>query len=310
LKKVCVVLGLLLSGALPARSQSAVSSDPVLVGAGDIANCKDLSGAETTAKLLDNIPGVVFTLGDHAYPDGTASQFTDCYAPTWGRHKARTRPSIGNHDYHTPHAAGYFAYWGNAAGDPQKGYYSYELGAWHVVVINSNCQEVGGCDAGSPQERWLRSDLQAHPATCTLAYWHHPMFSSGAKPQHARHLELKPLWQALYDANADLVLNGHEHNYERFAPQDPDGKPDTARGVREIVVGVGGKDFDPLTLPQPNSEVRGDGVLGVLKLTLHAKSYDWDFVPAPGAPFSDHGTATCHVPITVKGGVVAGSQHP
>ena len=270
------------------------SPDVVLVGAGDIAQCADLSGAEATAKLLDGIPGIVFTLGDHAYPDGRPEEFANCYDRTWGRHKARTHPTPGNHDYHTPGAAGYYAYWGPAAGDPRQGYYSYEAGAWHVVVINSNCDAIGGCAAGSTQEQWLRADLAAHPAPCTLAYWHHPMISSGVKPSHALHPEMKPIWRALYDAGAELVINGHEHNYERFAPQDPEGRPDAARGIREIVVGVGGKDFDALVKPQPNSEVRNDSAFGVLKLTLHPKSYDWEFVPVSGATFRDAGSGVCH----------------
>jgi hypothetical protein len=175
-----------------------------------------------------------------------------------------------------------------------QGYYSYEAGAWHIVVLNSNCAEVGGCQAGSPQERWLRADLQAHPAGCTLAYWHHPLFSSGTNPSHARHPEMRPMWQALYEAGAELVLNGHEHNYERFAPQDPDGHPDPKRGIREIVVGVGGRHFHPLLEPTPNSEARSDKALGVLKLTLHPTSYDWEFVPVVDRSFRDTGTGVCH----------------
>jgi hypothetical protein len=275
-------------------ASSAPAADAVLVGAGDIAHCPDLTGAQATAKLIDDIPGTVIALGDLAYPDGRAIDFANCYEPTWGRHKARTRPSLGNHEYHTPHAAPYFAYWGDRAGEPDKGYYSYEAGAWHVVVLNSNCDEIGGCQAGSPQERWLRDDLKSHPSACTLAYWHHPLFSSGVKPSHARHPELRPLWQALYDAGAELVLNGHEHNYERFAPQDPEGRPDPERGIREIVVGVGGKDFDDLVTPTPNSEIRSDRAFGVIKLTLHATSYEWEFVPAPGRTFTDSGSGRCH----------------
>jgi hypothetical protein len=269
------------------------SADVVLVGAGDIAVCSDLSGAEATAKLLDGIPGIVFTLGDLAF-NGRSEDFANCYDPTWGRHKARTRPSLGNHDYSTPKAAGYFAYWGDKAGDPDKGYYSYEAGAWHVVVVNSNCGEVGGCEAGSAQEQWLRADLEAHPAHCTLAYWHHPLFSSGVKPSHALHTEMRPIWQALYEAGAELVVNGHEHNYERFGPQAPDGALDPLRGIREIVAGVGGRNLKPLAEPTPNSEIRSDKVFGVLKLTLHAGSYDWEFLPVPGQTFTDSGTGVCH----------------
>jgi acid phosphatase type 7 len=270
------------------------SADVVLVGAGDIAVCSDLSGAEATAKLLDAVPGIVFTLGDLAYPDGRPEDFANCYDPTWGRHKARTRPSLGNHDYHTAGAAGYFGYWGATAGDPDKGYYSYDAGTWHIVVINSNCDHVGGCQAGSPQEQWLRTDLEAHPTRCTLAYWHHPLFSSGVKPSHALHPEMRPIWRALYEAGAELIVNGHEHNYERFAPQDPDGAPDPARGIREIVAGVGGRSYDALVEPKPNSEIRSDRAFGVLKLTLRAGSYDWEFLPVAGQTFTDSGHGTCH----------------
>jgi hypothetical protein len=297
---IALAVGLVLAQASTPATKVATAADPpaaadvVLVGAGDIAFCADLSGAEATARLIDAIPGVVFTLGDHAYPDGRPEEFGSCYGPTWGRHKARTRPSLGNHDYHTPHAAGYFGYWGEIAGDPSKGYYSYEAGTWHVVVINSNCTEVGGCEPGSPQERWLREDLSAHPSDCALAYWHHPLFSSGIKPSHALHPEMRAIWQALYAAGAELVINGHEHNYERFAPQDPEGNPDPARGIRQIIAGVGGRDFHPLSTPMANSEVRSDSAFGVLKLTLHPKSYDWEFVPVAGQSFRDAGSGSCH----------------
>jgi hypothetical protein len=275
-----------------ALSRDAV--DVVLVGAGDIADCRNLGGAEATAKLLDRIPGTVVAFGDLGCPNGSRADFEHCYDPTWGRHRARTRPSLGNHEYQTAHAAGYFDYWGDKAGDRDKGYYSYEAGAWHVVVINSNCDEIGGCQEGSPQERWLRADLQAHPTTCTLGYWHHPLFSSGMKESHAIHPEMRPIWRALYEAGAELVLNGHEHNYERFAPQDPDGKPDPERGIRQIVVGVGGRSFHPLPKSTANSEVRSDQTFGVLKLTLHPKSYDWEFVPVADRTFTDSGTGVCH----------------
>jgi hypothetical protein len=278
----------------PSQTSATTADDAVVVAAGDVAICSDLSGAQATAQLLEKIQGTVAVLGDLAYSNGTAKEFEDCYAPTWGRFKDRTRPAAGNHDYHTRHAEGYFAYFGPAAGEPGKGYYSYEAGAWHVVVINSNCSEVGGCEVGSPQEQWLRQDLAAHPAACTLAYWHHPRFSSGIKPSHALHPEMTPIWQALYDGGAEVVLNGHEHNYERFAPQDPTGKADPARGIRQFTVGTGGKDFDPLGNPFPNSEVRNWDTFGVLKLTLHPRSYDWEFIPVADKTFHDSGTGVCH----------------
>jgi acid phosphatase type 7 len=275
----------------PRFVQSPNTAEAVLVGAGDIADCADLSGAEATAKLLDGIPGTVFTAGDNAYEGGTAEQFAKCYDPTWGRQKGRTRPSVGNHDFHSGGATPYFNYFGAAAGDPAKGFYSYELGTWHIVVLNSECAEVGGCQLGSVEEKWLRDDLKSHPAACTLAYWHKPLFSSGAK--HGNDPEVKAFWQDLYEARAAVVINGHDHDYERFAPQNPEGKPDAARGIREIVAGTGGKNHRPFKTPLPTSEVRNADTYGVLKLTLHAKSYDWEFVPEAGKAFRDSGSGSC-----------------
>jgi hypothetical protein len=262
------------------------STDPVFVGAGDIADC-GLTSDEATSKLLDSIPGTVFTVGDNAYPYGTADEFAKCYASSWGRHKSRTRPVPGNHDYATGNASGYFGYFGASAGDPTKGYYSYGVGAWHIIALNSEIA-VG---AGSKQEQWLRADLAAHPAMCTLAYWHKPRFSSGP---HNNDATYEALWQALYDGNADVVLNGHDHDYERFAPQDPLGRADAVRGIREFVVGTGGETLYPFTNIRPNSELRRTGVFGVLKLTLHATSYDWQFISAAGNTFTDSGTGACH----------------
>lgn len=263
----------------------------VLLAAGDIARCGE-PGAAVTAALLAKLPGTVATLGDNAYRNGSRQEFAGCYDPTWGAEKARTRPALGNHEYGTREAKGYFGYFGAAAGERGKGYYSYDLGAWHVVALNSNCDEVGGCDAGSPQERWLRADLAAHPAACTLAYWHHPLFSSGTK--HGGEPAVRPLWQALVDAGADVVLSGHEHNYERFAPQDAGGRPDSRHGIREFVVGSGGAGLYPLGDPLPASEARNADTLGVLRLTLRPAGYDWDFVPAGGGTFADAGRAGCH----------------
>ncbi len=271
--------------------------DPVLVGAGDIASC-DGAGDEATAQLLDGIfsggaYGLVFTTGDNVYDSGTAGEFTNCYQPSWGRHLGRTKPSAGNHEYQTSGAAGYFGYFGAAAGDPAKGYYSYDIGAWHVVVLNSNCGDIaGGCAAGSPQEQWLRADLAAHPAACTLAYWHHPRFSSGST--HGSHASMQPIWQALYDYNADAVVAGHEHQYERFAPQTASGALDLARGIRLFVAGMGGRSHYGFGTIRPNSEVRNGDSDGVLKLTLHPTSYDWQFVPAASGTFTDVGTSACH----------------
>jgi len=268
--------------------------DPVLVGAGDIASCDDLAGAEATAKLIDKIPGTVFAVGDLAYPDGSEEQFANCYTPTWGRFKARTRPAPGNHEYHKGGGASAYArYFGAAAGDPDKAYYSYDLGAWHIVVLNSECAEVGGCEATSLQGQWLKQDLAQHPAGCTLAYFHKPLFSSGGK--HGNDPEMKPLWDVLFHAGADVVINGHDHDYERFAPQDPEGHSDTAHGIREFVVGSGGKNSHrAMGEVKSNSEVRNGDTFGVLKMTLHAKAYDWEFVPETGKTFTDSGSGACH----------------
>lgn len=298
--KVCftIVLAILssvllrsLSRTVSAIPQTDTSQVAVLVGAGDIADCIDLSGAESTAKLLDHIPGTVMAIGDLAYPDGTKENF-QCYDRTWGRAKARTRPAVGNHEFHTQGATYYFSYFGDLAGDPATGYYSYNLGAWHIIALNSECLEIGGCNPGSPEEKWLRGDLAAHPTACTMAYFHKPLFSSGGA--HGDDPELQPLWRALYDANTELVIGGHDHDYERFAPQTPDGQPDPKRGIREFVVGTGGKSHRPFGPPHANSEIRNADSFGVLKLTLRAKDYDWQFIPEAGKTFTDSGSETCH----------------
>lgn len=271
------------------ESGSAAGGDPVLVGAGDIATTGKKDGK--TARLLDNIPGTVFTLGDNAYPSGSATEFARYYHPTWGRHKARTRPSVGNHEYITSKARGYFGYFKNAAGDPGKGYYSYNLGKWHIISLNSMCEKVGGCGDASPMVRWLEKDLAANPKQCTAAYWHHPLFSSG---KHGNDTKMRPAYQVLYDNGADVVFTGHDHTYERFAPQDPRGVADDARGIRGFVVGTGGASLYEFQDIQPNSEVRNNKAHGVLKLTLHPSGYDWEFVPVAGKTFTDSGSQSCH----------------
>ncbi len=258
-----------------------------LVGAGDIAAC-DTDNDEATAKLLDGIAGEVFTLGDNAYEDGSSSEFARCYAPTWGRHMSRTHPAIGNHEYGTTDAAGYFAFFGAAAGVPGQGWYSYDVGAWHVIVLNSNCALVG-CGTGSAQDRWLRADVAATKAKCTLAYWHHPLFSSGP---HGGEPAMRSLWQALMDAGADVVLSAHDHDYERFAPQDADGRA-SPEGVREFVVGTGGRSLYPVTPGGPNSEAALEGVYGVLRLTLGPAAYAWNFSTTDGRVL-DQGRSDCH----------------
>jgi hypothetical protein len=268
----------------------------VLVGAGDIASCKNPEGAQATAKLIEKIPGTVFDAGDLAYEIGSPQEFKNCYGPAWGRFKDRTKPALGNHEYVDARAAGYYQYWGAQAGPAGKGYYSYDLGAWHIIVLNTNCtaRGLGGCATGSPQETWLKADLAQHPTACILAYGHHALFSSGVFKKHAVHPELKQLWEDLYAAHADLFLAGHEHSYERFAPQDPSGKLDPEHGIREIVVGTGGRSHDLLGFATPNSEVREWDTFGVLKLTLAPGKYTWEFIPVEGKSFRDSGSGVCH----------------
>lgn len=268
----------------------------VLVGAGDIAACSARAGAEATAKLIERIPGTVFAAGDLAYERGTAQEFRDCYGTTWGRFKDRTKPTPGNHEYNAGGGAAYFAYWGGQAGTPDKSYYSFDLGQWHVIALNTNCVApgVGGCGIGSPQEKWLKQDLKEHAKSCIAAFGHHALYSSGVFRSHAVHPELRDLWRDLYEAHADLILAGHEHSYERFAPQDPDGNADEKNGIREIVVGTGGRSHDPLGTALPNSEVRNFETYGVLKLTLWPGRYAWEFIPVNADGFRDSGEGHCH----------------
>jgi acid phosphatase type 7 len=298
---MALLIGSILWGAPTAAPQSSGSSkaDPVeqtevLVGAGDVVGCQNPQGALATGKLIEKIPGTVFVLGDLVYDAVTLEQFQNCYGRSWGKFKARTRPAPGNHEYRGRNAIPYYQYWGGQAGPPGKGYYSYELGAWHVVVLNTNCDAVGGCAAGSPQDEWLRQDLADHRGSCIVAYGHHALFSSGFFRFHAAHPELKRLWEDLYAAHADLVLAGHEHSYERFAPQDPEGRPDSQRGIREIVAGTGGRSHYPLGQASPNSEMRNDDTFGVLKLTLSPQGYAWEFIPEEGKSFRDVGSGVCH----------------
>ena len=266
-----------------------------LVAAGDVA-CSFTQRRGTrvcrhddTANLVARLnPHVIAVLGDNQYFSGTLPEFAYSFDSTWGRLKDRIRPAVGNHEYHIG-ASGYFQYYGSVAAPP-GGYYSYDAGSWHVVVLNSNCAFVA-CAPGSAQERWLRADLAAHPARCTLAYFHHPRFASGAtRPQ----VEVGPFWNALYEAGADLVLGGHYHHYERLAPVDPVGRRDPGRGLRQFVVGTGGFDQQPFRVIRGPSEVRNTGTFGVLELTLLAGSYRWRFLPAAGRRFGDSGSGRCH----------------
>jgi hypothetical protein len=263
----------------------------IVVAAGDISTCYG-EGDQATAKLLGRIHGTVLALGDEAYENGSPKQFASCYGPTWGRFKARTRPVPGNHEYHTQEATGYFGYFGDAAGQQGQGYYSFDLGNWHLIALDSNCSEVGGCDASSPQGRWLKEDLARNSRKCTLAYFHYPLFTSGKyRPGIPA---VRPLWEALYKAGADVVLNGHDHNYQRFAPQNPERKADFERGIREFVVGTGGASHYAILSPIAHIQRYDDHTYGVLKLTLRSGSYGWRFVPVAGRSFTDSGRTPCH----------------
>ena len=267
---------------VPAPNVSAI-----FVGAGDISDCA--GSPDRTANLLDTIGGSIFTLGDNAYPNGARADFNGCYERTWGRHKGRTYPSPGNHDYITPQASGYFEYFGDLAGPSRTGYYSFDLGAWHVVSLNSNFEAGVDVRSTSAQAVWLRADLAASPRKCTLAYWHHPLFSSG---RNGSSRPMRDLFAILYEASADLVLTGHDHNYETFAPQNPDGVRDTARGIRQFVVGTGGVALTPFHTRLPNSEQQIADTHGVLKLTLNPENAQYEFITPNGV--RDSGTVVCH----------------
>jgi hypothetical protein len=288
----------------PEAQGGTASDDPVVAAVGDIAcspGDKDYRNGEGTRgacrqRLTSDLvmkmnPHAVLALGDLQYEKGEFENFMASYEPTWGRLKSITWPAIGNHEYVGPGAAGYFRYWGERAGAPDKGYYSFDLGQWHMISLNSNCSKVGGCRAGSPQQQWLIEDLRAHQTSCTLAFWHHPLFSSGSN--HGPHPGLRPIWRALADAGADVVLSGHEHLYERFAPQNADGEADATRGIRQFTVGTGGKSHYGFAAARPNSEVRGSNVFGVLKLNLLPNSYSWEFIAEPEKTFTDKGSEPC-----------------
>jgi len=274
-----------------------VSAPPAVVtlaGAGNIARC-DRTNDEATAALLDAIPGSVFAVGDGAYNGGTLASYQNCYGPSWGRHKARTYPVPGHRDYDSSATAtGYFGYWGAQAGDPAKGYYSYDLGAWHVVALNSNNTYVP-TGVGSAQETWLKADLAATTKQCVLALFHNPRFYSTTSSTFSPTSTVKAFWNDLYAAKADLIVNAHMRDYERFAPQTPAGVADPVNGIREIIVGTGGDGLDGTnTLIIPNSEARISNVYGVLKLTLGDGTYTWQFIPVAGQTATDSGSGACH----------------
>lgn len=276
---------------------------PVLVGAGNIGTCSSTRD-EMTASILDTVSGTVFTLGDNAYANGTSSDFANCYGPSWGRHKARTRPTPGEIEYRQTDAAPYFDYFGAAADARGKGYYSYDVGDWHVVALNSSI----AVHAWSEQSAWLRADLAASARQCTLVYWHYPLYASSGKTVRSW---IRPIWDVLYPAGVDVVVNAEARVYERFAPQAPDATADPAFGIRQFIVGTGGYGLDTFDTPQPNSEARIQGVAGVLALSLGSGSYSWKFIPVGGAAAMDVGSGSCHgrpAPVAVPGGPYAGTD--
>ena len=264
-----------------------------IVAAGDIA-CDpahnvgapaDCDQAATAAQIGQLHPTAVLALGDTQYENGTAAGYKSVYGPTWGQYRSITYPAIGNHEYLTSGASGYFGYFGVPA------YYSYNLGNWHMVSLDSECSHVGGCGAGSRQEAWLLADLAANPSQCTLAYWHEPRWSSG---EHSDAAQMSTIWADLVAARVDVVLSGHNHDYERFAPLNATGQPDPL-GTTEFVVGTGGKNHYGFTAaPLPGEVVRNDKSFGVIDMTLSPAGYSWKFVPAPGYTFTDSGSASCH----------------
>jgi acid phosphatase type 7 len=264
-----------------------INADPVVVGAGDIANC-GVQQDTYTAALLGKIDGDVITFGDNTQVNGTAEEFTDCYDPTWGLYKYKTHPSPGNHDYRTLGALPYYNYFGSAAGDVGKGYYSYDIGYWHLIALNSEVD----ISSVSAQVQWLQADLDSHHNKCTLAYWHRPRFTSGLS--HPSDPAIGAIWEILYKYGVDIVLNGHVHLYERFAPQNPLGVADS-KGIREFVVGTGGGGSLVGYSPVANSEVINNKTYGVIKLTLHKNGYDWEFIPIEGQTFTDYGSSDCVV---------------
>jgi len=305
LARLVMATGCLLLAAaafVPASADTGTRPAPTpsvtVYAAGDIARCAygdpAYSGAADTARtvaagLAADPAAAVLTLGDHTYPRGTAKEFADCYGPTWGRFKDRTWPAPGNHEYYTPHAAPYFAYFGARAA---HGYYSLDLGSWHVVSLDSGLAPA----AQVAQMAWLRDDLARHPARCTLAFWHAPLYSSGG---HGSIPTMREAWRLLMASGAALVLSGHDHDYERFAPQDADGRLDRARGMRQFVVGTGGAYPTPFLLTAPNSEMRDSGRTGVLRLRLLDGRYDWEFLESArlttlGLPAPDRGSDVCH----------------
>lgn len=291
-------LGLsLLAGCVANKIPVKIPGEGVAIyAAGDIADCRyrypaDAGAAQTAALIARELDkddkAIVVTLGDNTYPIGAPAEFSGCYEPTWGRFKSRTYPAAGNHDYYTKEGAGYYAYFGERAKPGQHGYYSFQIGKWQVIALNSALHG----NEFAMQLDWLKSELSQHTGPCTLAYWHHPVFSSGG---HGNNDFMLPVWKLLAASGADVALAAHDHDYERFAPQDGNGRRDEIRGVRQFVVGTGGADLTPVRFGKPNSEVKNNSTHGVLKLTLKEGGYEWEFMPATPGGFTDRGAARCH----------------
>ena len=300
-----VLLGLCALVLIPlsAHTQVLDSSDPIIVSAGDIACppsrtehkhelamvdvCRQMETSDLALRI-DNLAAVL-TLGDNQYPTGALEDFQHSYDRAWGRVKSITHPSIGNHE---GLGEGYYTYFGEAAGPRDRGYYSFDVGAWHVIALNSNSEcRIVACDSTSAQLDWLREDLVAHQSVCTLAYWHHPRFSSG---RHQNNMVMNPIWAELYASGVDIVLSGHDHDYERFSPLNADGRVDKTRGIRSFIVGTGGAHHAAFGTIKTGSKVRNNDTFGILKLVLHPASYEWEFVPEAGKTFTDKGKGRCH----------------
>jgi acid phosphatase type 7 len=277
--------------------------DVTIIAAGDVVDCKADNDEKTAALIEKKNPDAVLALGDLTYPNGTLEEFASCYGPSWGRFRSKTRPSVGNHEYHTANAGPYYAYFCGTTGEAFRGYYSYDIGPWHMISLNTNCDldldlapgaaaEAGGCGPNSPQAEWLRRDLAANSKPCTLAAWHHPRFTTGGRG-HRSEPKLADLWRILDDAKVDVVLNAHVHSYERFAPQDADGNARVGLGLREFVVGTGGRTLSAFAkTAAPNSEFRNDQVFGVLEMKLAETGYSWQFVDVDGV-VRDSGSDQC-----------------
>ncbi|MGE0878098.1 MAG: metallophosphoesterase [Acidimicrobiia bacterium] len=268
---------------LPVPADGFSGSVKTIAAVGDIGNCDGGNDEKVAAALVaaKNSLSAIAILGDIAYVNGSDDDFAKCFAPAWNPLKPLLRPAPGNHEYNTPGATGYYKYFGAAAADPTKGYYSYDIGTWHLIALNSNCTEIGGCEAGSEQEQWLRADLAASTAKCTIAYWHHPRYSSGL---HGSSTSAEALWNALAAFKADIVLSGHDHHYERFAPID---------GIRSFVVGTGGAESYGVLGSISRSDVVRIFTTGYLKLTLGNGAYSWQYVPTGGFTYGDSGSAAC-----------------